>query len=131
MGKMRIIEKRDNEMVNQIADLLEKAFPPIFSYKVAYFIGEEEDTERIMLVFEITSKTLGSVYKKSMRMDTAYAADDVESDFVGKILADFMLLGTTLLTNTIMASRAAKQEDAEAILIHPFSKSRLNNVNLN
>lgn len=118
-------------MVSQIAELLEKAFPPIFGYKVKYFIGEEEDTQRIMLVFEISAKTLGSVYKKSMRMDTAYAADDLEADFIGKILADFMLLGTTLLTNTIMASRAAKQEDAEAILIHPFSKSRLHNINLN
>lgn len=118
-------------MVSQIAELLEKAFPPIFGYKVKYFIGEEEDTQRVMLVFEVTSKTLGSVYMKSMRMESKWEVDDVESDFIGRILTDFMLLGTTFLTQTIMASRAAQQEDSDAILIHPFSKSRLNNINPN
>jgi len=118
-------------MVSQIRDLLMKAFPPMFEYMVEYFIGEEEDTERIMLIFNISSKAIGNVYMKTVIMDSKYAVDDIESDFIGRILADFMLLGTTFLTNSIMASKAAMKEDSSAILTNPFSKGRLNNINRN
>jgi len=125
------IKDRENEMVNQIKELIAKTFPPMFGHKVAYFTGEGEDTQRKFLVFDLTSEMFGDIYRKSVHVHPGKSISEVESDFIGKILTDFILLGTSFLTNNIIASKAAKHEDSDAILPHPFSKGRLNNVNLN
>ena len=133
MGVERInkIEDRGNPMIDQIKTLIHNSYPPMLGYKVEYFIGEGEDTQRDMLVFEMSSKVFGDLYKKMVFIRPPKTASDYEDDFIGKILTDFLLLGTTLLTNHVMASKAAKHEDSDAILKHPFSKSRLNNVTRN
>ena len=125
------IEDRENEMVDQIKDLISKSFPPMFGHKIEYFVGEGEDTQRRFLVFDLSSKIFGGIYRKMVHVPPSKIIEEQESDFIGKILTDFILLGTTFLTNNIIASKAAKQEDSDAILKHPFSKGRLNNVNLN
>ena len=125
------IRNRKNEMVDQIKDLIAKSFPPMFGHKVEYFIGEGEDTQRKFLVFDLSSEMFGDIYRKSVHVQSGKTIGDYENDFIGKILTDFILLGTSFLTNNIIASKAAKQEDSDAILPHPFSKGRLNQVNLN
>ena len=131
MEKIIKIEDRENEMIDQIKTLISKSYPPMLGYNVEYFIGEGEDTQRTVLVFDMSSKAFGDLYKKMVFIRPPKTAMDYENDFIGKILTDFILLGTTLLTNTVMASKAAKHEDSDAILKHPFSKSRLNNVTRN
>ena len=131
MEKIIKIEDRRNTMIDQIKVLIGKSYPSMLGYKVEYFIGEGEDTQRTMLVFEMSSKTFGDLYKKMVFIRPPKTASDYEDDFIGKILTDFLLLGTTFLTNTIMASKAAKHEDSDAILKHPFSAGRLKNLNLN
>ena len=131
MENVRKIKIRKNEMVDQIKDLIAKSFPPMFGHKVEYFIGEGEDTHRRFLVFDLSSKMFGQIYRKSIQIQPGKTISDYENDFIGKILTDFILLGTSFLTNNIIASRAAQQEDSDAILSHPFSKGRLNQVNLN
>ena len=125
------IENRENEMVDQIKDLIAKSFPPMLGHNVKYFIGEGEDTKREALVFDLSSTAFGNIYRKIAYIRPPKTVSDCENDFIGRILTDFILLGTSFLTNNIIASRAAQQEDSDAILKHPFSKSRLNNVNLN
>jgi hypothetical protein len=133
MGVERInkIENRSNEMVDQIKDLITKSYPPMLGYYADYFMGEGEDTERRMLVFDVSARAFGNLYRKAVHIRPPKTINDYENDFIGKILTDFILLGTTFLTNTVMASRISKHEDSDAILPHPFSKSRLKNVNLN
>lgn len=125
------IEERSNQMIDQIKTLIHKSFPPVLGYKVEYFLGEDSLTERNHLVFKISSKEIGDVYQKSLRLKTSKFVEDAESDFIGMILSDFMLLGTTFLTNTIMAKKASQKESANNIISHPFSKGRLNSINLN
>ena len=129
--KINKIEDRNNMMMDQIKDLIHKSYPPMLGYKVEYFTGEGEDTQRSAFVFDVTAKAFGNLYRKAVYIRPPKTVDDYENDFIGKILTDFILLGTTFLTNTVMASKMAKHEDSDAILKHPFSKGRLNNVNLN
>jgi len=131
MEDVRKIRSRKNEMVDQIKSLIAKSFPPMFGHKIEYFTGEGEDTQRRFLVFDLSSEVFGNIYRKSVHIQPGKTIGDYENDFIGKILTDFILLGTTFLTNNIIASKAAQQEDSDAILTHPFSKGRLNNVNLN
>jgi hypothetical protein len=131
MENIKKIEDRENEMIDQIKALISKSFPPMLGHKVEYFIGEGEDTHRRFIVFDLSSKAFGGIYRKIVHMHPSKIISEQENDFIGRILTDFILLGTTFLTNNIIASKAAKQEDSDAILKHPFSKGRLNNVNLN
>ena len=131
MEKIIKIEDRENEMIDQIKELISKAYPPMLGYKVEYFIGEGEDTQRTMLVFEMSTKAFGDLYKKMVIIRPPKTVSEYEHDFIGKILTDFLLLGTTFLTNSIMHSRVSRQEDSDAILTHPFSKSRLNDITRN
>jgi hypothetical protein len=131
MEKITKIEDRENEMLDQIKDLIMRSYPSMLGYDVQYFLGRGEDTDREILVFEISSKVLGSIYRKSVLIRPLQDVEDYERDFVGKILSDFVLLGTTFLTNSIMHSRVSRQEDSDAILTHPFSKSRLNDITRN
>ncbi len=128
---MRKIEDRQNEMIDQIKVLISKSFPPALGYRVEYFIGEDEDTRRESLVFDLSSSTFGDIYRKAVKLSPRVLAVDVESDFIGAILTDFILMGTTFLTNNIMAKKAAQHEDADNIVKHPFSTGRLKDVNLN
>lgn len=130
-GKMNHIKDRSNEMVDQVKNLIGKSFPPALGFGVKYYEGEDPDTERQYLVFEINTSAFGMIYRKAKRLGPKEVFFDVEHDFVGAILTDFILLGTTHLTNYAMARKASKQEDADNILIHPFSKGRLNPLNLN
>jgi hypothetical protein len=129
--KINKIEDRKNEMIDQIKSLINNSYPPMLGYKVEYFIGEGEDTQRTMLVFDMSTRAFGDLYKKMVYIRPPKTVNDYENDFVGKVLTDFILLGTTFLTNTVMASKAAKREDSDAVLKHPFSKGSLNNVTLN
>lgn len=128
---MRKIEDRNNPMVNQIKDLIAKSFPPALGIRVEYFIGEDEDTQIESIVFHLDSSAIGSIYKKSIKLSPHTLSDDIEPDFVGAILTDFVLLGTTFLTNNVMFRKATQKEDATNILIHPYGKGKLNNHNLN
>jgi hypothetical protein len=128
---MRKIEDRHNEMIDQIRVLINKSFPPALGYRVEYFIGEDEDTRREHLIFDLTSSMLGTIYRKSIKLSPTKLAIDAESDFIGAILTDFTLLAVTLLTNNVMASKGAQREDADNLVKHPFSKGRLKNLNLN
>ena len=129
--KINKIENRSNMMVDQIKELIDKSYPPMLGYYADYFIGEGEDSERRMLVFDVSTRAFGNLYRKAIHIRPPKTIEDYESDFIGKILTDFILLGTTFLTQTVMASKISKREDSDAILPHPFSKSRLNNVTRN
>lgn len=129
--KVRKIRDLENEMVEQIQKLYSTAFPPIFGYKLEYFIGEEEGTEREVLVFSLSSKTLGAIYRKQMRIPQGTVVEEHEPDFIGKIMTDFIMLGTSFITNNIMGQKAARQNDADGVLVKPYSEGRLNNINLN
>ena len=128
---MRKIEDRNNEMVDQIRLLINKSFPPALGYRVEYFVGEDEDTRREHLVFNLTSSMFGVIYCKSLKLSPTKLADDAESDFIGAILTDFTLLAVTFLTNNVMHSKTIQREDADNLVKHPFSKGRLKNLNLN
>ena len=128
---MRNIENRDNETIAQIKTLINKSFPPAFGYRLEYFVGEDEDTGNRYLIFHIMSSAIGNIYRKSLRLNPHKSIMEQENDFIGAVLSDFLLLGTTFLTNNIMAQRAAQHKDSDNILKNPFSKSRLNNIILN
>ena len=117
-------------MIDQIKDLIRKSYPPVLGYNVEYYIGEEDKTHHRVLVFEISSKAIENIYRKAVRMKSGTVVEEYEQDFIGKILSDFMVLGTTFLTNVIMSQKIIKQ-DAANIEKHPFSKGRLNGINLN
>ena len=125
------IQDRSNELTDQVKLLIAKAFPPALDIKVEYFEGEDKDTERLYLVLSIISVPFGNLYLKSKRLAEGETFMDVEHDFVGAILADFIVLGTTFLMNNIMAHKVANTDRADNILKNPFSKGRLKNVNLN
>ena len=127
---MRHIKERSNEMVDQIKNLIAKSFAPAHEFDVKYYEGEDSDTERQYLVFEI-SVSIGRIYRKAKKLDPKETFFDVEHDFIGAVLSDFILLGTTFLLNTSMIRKISTKEEADNILIHPFSKGRLNNVNRN
>jgi hypothetical protein len=131
MGRMRKIEDKSNEMIDQIKVLIGKSYPPAFGYRVEYFVGEDEDTRREHLVFNLTSSVFGDIYRKSVKLNPTKLFMDAEHDFIGAILTDFILLGTTFLTQTVMARKAAKHEDADNIVKYPFSQGRLKPLNLN
>ncbi len=128
---MKRTRNRDHLMSDQIKNLVAKAFPPALGIVVEYFEGEDEDTERLYLVFSMKSTTFGNLYLKSKRLSEKETFFDVESDFIGAILADFVILGTTLLINNVMARNVANRENSDNILKDPFSKGRFKNVNLN
>ena len=127
---MRHIEERSNEMMDQIKQLIAKSFPPALEFVVRYYEGEDSDTERQFLVFEINT-SIGRIYRKAKKLSPKETFFDIEHDFVGAVLSDFILLGTTHLMNYVMVRKTSTKEEADNILIHPFSKGRLNNVNLN
>ena len=129
--KIDHIKDRGNEMIDQIKTLIKKSFPPAIGFEAKYYEGEDRDTERQYLVFEIHTSAFGMVYRKAKKLGPQDTFFDVEHDFVGVVLTDFILLGTTHLTNYAMAKKASEQEDADNILKHPFSKGRLNPLNLN
>ena len=132
MDRMRKIEDRSNPMVDQIKVLIAKSFPPALGMRVEYFTGEDEDTQIESIVFHLNSSALGSIYKKTLKLNPdRFSEDDVEPDFVGAILSDFMLLGTTFLTNNVMFRKATQKEDATNILVGPYSRGKLNHNNLN
>ena len=119
-------------MVDQIKTLIAKSFPPALGLRVEYFNGEDEDTQIESIVFHLNSSALGSIYKKTLKLSPdRLSEDDIEPDFVGAILTDFVLLGTTFLTNNVMFRKATQREDAANILVHPYAKGKLNNPNLN
>ena len=119
-------------MVDQIKDLIVKSFPPALGLRVEYFNGEDEDTQIESIVFHLNSSALGSIYKKTLKLSPdRLSEDDVEPDFVGAILTDFVLLGTTFLTNNVMFRKAVQKEDAANILVNPYGKGKLNHNNLN
>ncbi|MCK5602073.1 hypothetical protein KAR91_09395 [Candidatus Pacearchaeota archaeon] len=128
---MRKIEDRNNEMVDQIRLLINKSFPPALGYRVEYFVGEDEDTRREHLVFNLTSSMFGNIYCKSLKLSPEKPGIGVESDFIGALLTDFTLLAVTFLTNNVMHSKTIQREDADNLVKHPFSKGRLKNLNLN
>jgi hypothetical protein len=66
-----------------------------------------------------------------MRLPDHVIRDEVEPDFLGKVLTDFIMLGTSFITNNIMASNASKANDVDGILVKPFSQGRLKNINPN
>lgn len=126
-----MIRDLSNTMIDQIKVLIHKSFPEAFDLQTSYFVGKEEDTDRIMLVFNIKSKKMGIIYQKMARMQYETEVDDREPDFVGKILSDFIVIGTTFLINNVMNMKDAMIEDADAILTHPFTKADLRRINLN
>lgn len=131
MGEVKKIRNRKHEMIDQIKILIGKAFPPALGIGVSYHEGEDVDTERKYLVFSMTSPTFKNLYTKSRRLGEDETFFDIEADFVGAILSDFIILGTTFLTNNVMAKMASERESADNILKHPFSKGRLNSINRN
>lgn len=131
MDKVRKIHELENEMIDSMKELYIKAFAPALGYRAEYYIGEEEGTQREVIVFELTSRMLGNIYRKSMRIPEGHVYEEYENDFISKIMTDFIMLGTTFLTNSIMASRAAQHNDADGILVKPFSGGRLNKINPN
>ena len=131
MEKVRKIHELENPLVDSMKELFQKAYPPALGYTLDYYHGEEEGTDRGVLVFVLNSTMLGEIYRKQMRLPKHIIREEVETDFIGKILTDFVMLGTTLITNNIMIQRAINKDVADGILIKPYSKGRLNNINLN
>jgi hypothetical protein len=131
MEGVRKIHDIENEMIGQIRQLYETAFPPIFGYTVEYFLGEEEGTQRGVLVYSVTSKVLGNIYRKQMRLPDHVVREEIEPDFLGKVITDFIMLGTSFITNNIMVAKASKANDVDGILVKPFSEGRLKNINPN
>lgn len=121
-------------MVDQIRDLILKSYPPVLGFSVEYFVGEDQSTGDNMLCFSMVSTKFGQLYTKMLTMIPPKTASDYESDFVGSILSDFMLLGTTLLTQDA-GRRNANQRLAEGnplITKNPIREGILNNkTNLN
>ncbi len=128
---MKKIRTRDHAMVDQIKMLIVKSFPPALGIVVDYFEGEDEATDRLYLAFSLTSTTFGDLYLKSRRLGGKETYFDIEADFVGVILADFLVYGTSLLLNSAMARKVTDRENSDNILKDPFSKGRFKNLNLN
>lgn len=118
-------------MIDQIKLLIQKSFPPALGISVSYFEGEDKDTSRKYLVFKMSSPAFKVLYQKSRRLGEGEAFFDIESDFVGSVLSDFIVLGTTFLTNNVMIKMMSQKEESDNILKRPFSKGRLNKINLN
>ena len=133
MGKMIKIEDRRHDVVDQIAKLIHDAYPPILGYYVDYYIGKDSEELKKVLCFEIKSTRLGNIYRKTFRLAGSGNMYDYEADFIGNIMSDFIMLGTTFLTNQIMAKNQHEpvKENVRDVLKNPFSKGRLNKVNLN
>ena len=118
-------------MIDQIKVLIEKSFPPAIGYKLEYFVGEDEDTKRQHLIFDLTSVSFGGIYKKGFKMSPGMTVSDCENDFIGVVLSDFIVLGTTFLTNNIVTYKKAVYKEADDLLKNPFSKGNLNKMTLN
>ena len=67
-------------MIDQIKDLISKSFPPMFGHTVEYFTGEGEDTQRKFLVFELSSKAFGGVYRKAVHVQPGKTISEYEND---------------------------------------------------
>ena len=133
MGKMIKIENRRHDVLDHISSLIQNAYPPILGYSVDYYIGKDSDHQKRLLCFEINSTRLGSIYRKTFRLPQSDHLYEYEADFVGNILSDFIMLGTSFLTNQIMAKGEHEpvREDVTKVLRKPFSKGRLNKISPN
>ena len=134
MGQIKKIEDRNNEMIDQIKDLIIRSYPPVLGFSVDYFTGKDESNGNNMLCFGIISKKFGQVYTKMLVMEPPKTAFDYESDFVGNILSDFMLLGTTLLLQDITKRNVENSLRSGNPLItkNPIREGILNNkTNMN
>ncbi len=119
--------------MDQIKTLIYNAFSPIFGYEVDYFIGQDSNYTERMLCFEIKSKRLGNIYKKTLLLPKGSEIYMYEADFIGTILSDFIMLGTRLITNQILEKRdkPPQTKSPVEVLNKPFTKGKLNKLNLN
>lgn len=127
------IENRRHDVIDQISSLIQNAYPPILGYSVEYYIGKDSENQKRLLCFEIKSSRLGDIYRKTFRLPQSDHLYEYEADFVGNILSDFIMLGTSFLTNQIMAKNQHEpvKENVRHVLKKPFSEGRLNNINRN
>ena len=65
---MKKVESRENEFVEQLNKLLTSSFPPQVSFKTKYFIGEDTDSKKRGLYFELSSINTGLIYSNLLEI---------------------------------------------------------------
>lgn len=127
------IENRRHDVVDQITKLVHDAYPPMFGHTVEYYIGEDFDTNDRFICFHLKSKRFGNLYRKTFHIPAGREVYEFEADFVGNVLSDFIMLGTTLLMNKVVINSpdVPMGQVVKDVLIKPFSKGMLKKLNLN
>jgi hypothetical protein len=103
--KIRKLESRSNEFVEQFRQLLSNAFPPPLAFKTKYFLGEDKDSGKKGLYFELMFIGTGMLYSIFMQMKPHETVGDIEEQFVEKINADLTIAGIAYLNNEAVRNR--------------------------
>ena len=133
MGKMVKIENRRHDVVDQIKKLIYETYPPILGYTVEYYMGEDTETGAISLIFHLHSTKFGNLYRKTFQIPSGRNVYEFEPDFIGNILSDFVMLGTTLLTNQVVNKtvQIPLEHCVRDVLDKPFGKGMLKKLSAN
>jgi len=124
MMKMIKVKNRSNPTIDQIRDLIRNKVPSVLGYNTEYFMGRHPDNLKMMLCFEVNSKVIGNIYRKIQYIKIGGPIEDDENLLIGHVLADFVMLGLMMLTDTINKNQNKPH-------INLLSKDKLNNFNLN
>ena len=133
MNGVRKIREKDNDIVKEIKTLIGSRFPPFIGLKVEYFLGEEGGIlPQKVLCFNVRSEIVGDVFSKMVRIVPPKPMSEYENEFVGSILGDFIMLGTTMLMNHNELIRKELNNLRQKTGTKPFSEGIVDTrINLN
>ena len=90
MIRITKVKSRENEFVSQLIKLLTNTFPPPLTFKVKYFIGEEKDSGKTGLYFELSFGGSGLLYSTFRELKDYEVPSDIEDEFFAKISNDLL-----------------------------------------
>jgi hypothetical protein len=90
--KIKIIEHREHEFVQQLRNMLGHASA---MFEVNYFLGEDEDTETKSLYLDVIGKKQGSIFSTYAPLKPGEFPSDIEDGFINQTMNNILLAGLT------------------------------------
>jgi hypothetical protein len=123
--------------VDQVKGLIDGQLSLVSDYNIKYFTATHPENNENLLVFEIASPQLGTIYRKVYILKDKNVTAESEEIFMGTIIADFAVISIASLTkNVIRNKKKVKKIDlkdmaANPITDKPFSRGSIIHINMN
>lgn len=117
--KMKRIETRDNEFLEQFRDTLRDSFPDALNLTIDYYLGEDKGVRG--LHFTIISR-FGLIYSKTTKMKDGETVLDVEEPFMNNVINDFIMQGISFF-NLLAFDSVSPEKVVKEIEAVPFRNS--------